>query len=1494
MKYREYFSLTHPQQRIWYMEKINPHQPLHNIGGTVKIQGEVDFDCLEKAINYFIKKNDGIRHRFVESDEKVHQYVEKYHKYQVRYTIFNSQKDLDAWVQQEAAKPFDINEQDLFDFALFKLQDTKEGGYFVKVHHIISDGWSMNLLTEQICNAYTQILKGEKITDQLNSTYMYCLEKEESYLTSKRFMKDKNFWNEKFSKLPIVKRKNEVDCAKANRKTYSLTNNQSDEIKQFATDINVSVYAFFVALYYIYLNKVNGQDDLIIGMPVLNRAGKNEKNIVGMLTSTMPFRHTVDSEMTVLDFIKGINRELVRCYYHQKYPYDVLVKDLELKKKGYGDLFDTCINYYNTKLPTEINGTPIENEEFYNRNQIYSIQLIIREWSRLGGFNLDIDYKDHMYTEKQIEQMYLGISHLLNQMLESPNKKLMELEILPEDMWNKLIYEFNATNREYPKDKTIHQLFEEQVERTPDRVAICLEDKELTYRELNDRSNQLARYILKKNVTKGTVIGISTTHSLETIIGILGILKAGAVYLPIDPQYPSERVNYMLQDSDINILFTNFDISHQWDLSLYAVEVIHINAAHIYMGDTSNIKNRSEPTDLAYIIYTSGSTGNPKGTMIEQKGLVNYISWANQVYVGASENEVFPLYSSLAFDLTVTTLFTPLISGNQIIIYPADANEYVLYRIFKEKKASIIKLTPSHLFLLKDSDFAGCSIKKIIVGGENLTVDLAANIQKKLGRETKIYNEYGPTETVVGCMIHQFDIEKDKGVSVPIGVPAQNMKIYVLDSDLRPVPMGVVGEIYISGEGVARGYFNNQDLTRERFIVNPYSEKEQMYKSGDLARFIEGDKIEYLGRKDDQVKVRGFRIELKEIEINLQKYPSIKEVVVIDQEDYDGNRYLCAYYTENAKVKTSELFRFLKEILPVYMIPSYFIVLKEIPLTFNGKLDREALPKPEVKIEKKTEGEIESDLVGIIREVLNVEKVSIRDNFYHLGGDSIKAIQISSKIREKGIKIKTKDILANPVIEDMILYLEMTSTKEQKSNQQCVGSIETIPSISWFFSQDLNNINHYTQSVLVKVKDDVEVGILESAFSSLVCHHDAFRLNYRMETKELFYNQNNYNKKIKIESLDLSELSKTEQSIRIASIGEILKSSFNIENEILLKVCIFDLGDFGKRLLMTAHHLAVDGISWRIIFEDINQLYKQIENKQKTSLPPKDNSVQDWAIELKRMSKKIPESEKRYWEHVYQYEENSFNDFDLGLDRMEFCEKMIKKLTEEETMQLLQKANEAYRTKGNELMIIALSLVMAKYIKTNDVIIEIEGHGREELNDEIDVSRTIGWFTSLFPIRLQFEDVDISQQIKQLKEQLRSVPSKGLNYGVLKYISKELSSESRKYVRFNYLGDFNATFSNGIFEFAYENSGQDNSNKNEMDCLLDIVAYTVDKKLNLSITYSKNKFKQETISQFFMEYMNQLRDLIQHCCQRKHAEFTPSDFETANLSSEDLENIFNI
>ncbi|MDQ0858860.1 amino acid adenylation domain-containing protein [Bacillus sp. V2I10] len=1489
----EYFSLTHPQKRIWYMEKINPHQPLHNIGGVVTIKGELDFIFLEKAIHCFVKNNDGIRHRFIETNGEVRQYVEKYHKKDVLNVVFNCREDLDAWVQQEAGKPFSIHDCDLFDFAMFKVRDTNDGGYFVKVHHIISDGWSMNLLTEQIFDTYMRLLKGEKITDQYRDSYTLCLKKEQTYLASERFVKNKQFWNEKFNTLPIPIQKRELECAEGNRKTYCFPNRQSNGIKQFAADHNVSVYAFFVGLYYIYLQKLTKQEDLIVGMPVLNRSGKIEKNIVGMLTSTMPFRHYVDVEMTVREFIKDINRELIRCYYHQKYPYDLLVQDLELKKKGYGDLFDTCINYYNTNLPNELDGIPVENEEFYNRNQIYSLQLIIREWSKSGGFNLDIDYKIQKYEEKQIDQMYLYFTHLADQMLQFPDRKLGELELLSEKVRNKLIYEFNATDTDYPKDKTIYQLFEEQVARTPDKVALSLENEELTYRELNEKSNQLARYLLKKNVKKGTIVGISTKHSLETIIGILGVVKAGAAYLPLDPDYPSERINYMLEDSGISMLLTNFDTSNRWNISPHKVEVVQLHSANLYMGKSYNLKALSDPSDLAYIIYTSGSTGTPKGTMIEHQGLVNYTCWAKNVYVGSSQDEVFPFYSSLAFDLTVTSIFTPLISGNRIVIYPADENEHVLYKIFREAKVSIIKLTPSHLSLLQDVESGVSSIKKFIVGGEDLTVSLAKSIQNRFGKDIKIFNEYGPTETVVGCMIHQFDIEKDIGTSVPIGMPAQNTKIYLLDSDLRHVPMGAVGEIYISGDGVTRGYLNKLDLTRDRFIPNPFSSGERMYRSGDLARFIDESKIEFLGRADNQIKVRGFRIELGEIERNLLNHPSIRDAVVVDREDHDGN-YLCAYYIEKKEVTDSELFRFLKKFLPAFMIPSHFIPLKEIPLTINAKVDRDALPKPVIAKRQAAEAAIEEDLVCIIRQVLHVDKVRMRDNFYHLGGDSIKAIQIASRLSEKGLKIKTKDILSNPVIEDMALHLETTGKKWHGSNQPCVGSIQSLPSASWFFSQNLDNIHHYTQSVLLKVKDDINMQMLEFALQILVCHHDSFRLNYMIQTEKLYYNEKHLDHKFELKFFDLSCYSVQDQIDHIAKIGEMLKSSFNIENDILLKACIFDLGNQGKRFLMAAHHLAVDGISWRIIFEDMNRLYSQMENKEIALLPPKDNSVQDWGIELEKLSEKIPDKEKRYWNHVYQSREETFLDFDLGPDRMEFCETLDQKLTAEETAQLFQKANEAYRTKADELMIIALSMVMSDYIKKNEVIIEVEGHGREDLSDEIDVSRTVGWFTSLYPILMKVENTDISQQIKQLKDQLRSIPSKGLSHGVLKYISDELRFDNQKYVRFNYLGDFNASFSNGIFEFAEEYSGRDNCNANVMDCLVDIVAYTVDKKLNISITYSRNKFKRETISEFVRAYTSQLRDLIQHCCKRNHTEFTPSDFETANLSSEELENIFNL
>ncbi|MBW7453338.1 amino acid adenylation domain-containing protein [Paenibacillus sepulcri] len=1483
------------------MENINPGQSMHNIGGTVRIKGTADFALLEEAIRSFVKTNEGIRLRLTESEGDVRQYISDDSSFPIDYFDFsahpNPEAPFTAWVRQEASAHMPIYDNALFYFALLKLGD-RDNGYFVKAHHMVADGWSMNLLTEQICGAYLKLLKGEEATSRTGNSYLSYIEQEQTYLASARLLKNRKFWNDKFSALPEPAGNAGLECGAGNRKTFSLRSGQTERIKQFAADHNISLYTFFVALYLIYLHKLSRRDDLVVGLPLLNRAGKQEKSMVGMFTSTMPFRFRMDAEVPASQLIGDMNRELTQCYYHQRYPFDLLVQDLELNKKGYGPLFHSSVNYYNTRLMNDLNGIPIENEEFYSGEQLYSFQLIIREWSGSGELQLDMDYKLQDYTEERIQQTYNSLLHLADQVVQFPDRKLSGFNLVAEEDWNRRIYEFNATEFDYPKEKTIHRLFAEQAARTPDRIALRLNNQTLTYRGLHEKSNQLARFLLGKGVKRGVIVGLSTKHSMETIIGILGILKAGGAYLPVDPGLPPDRIHYMLQDSGTSILLTNNEMFHSSNLSRFEGEVIQLNSASLYTGEDSDLGDLSGPSDLVYIIYTSGSTGLPKGAMIEHRGLVNYVCWAKRVYADSGETDVFALYSSLTFDLTVTSIFTPLIGGGQIAIYPADDNEYVLYKIVREAVATIVKLTPSHLSLLKDTVSGTGSIRTFIVGGEDLKTSLASSILDRFGSHVTIYNEYGPTETVVGCMIHRFDAGKDQGISVPIGIPAQNMKIYILDPELNPVPDGETGELYISGDGVARGYLNRPELTKERFINNPFVQGKRMYKTGDLARFKDGGRIEYAGRTDSQVKIRGHRIEPGEIEHCMTHHPGVKEAVAMDREDRNGGRYLCVYYTGQEEIPAPGLANFLKEYLPEYMIPAYFVALDAIPLTINGKVDKAALPEPapagnEPAAREAANG-MERLLVDTVGHVLNAEDPSLKDNFYYLGGDSIKAIQIASRLGSGGYRIKVKDILVHPVISDMALYVETIGGGAAGEDSPCVGVIKPLPSTSWLFSQRLPDMNHYTQSVLLQLKGELYPDKLETALNMIIRHHDAFRINYIARTGELSYNDSLLLGQCEIRIVDLSGYPVSEQPAQISGIGEKLKASFDIENGVLIKACIFHLGGQDTRLLMTAHHLAVDGISWRIIFEDMSHVYEQLLHNKIAALPPKTCSVQDWAAQLEQFGRGPARRSLPFWnEQVVGTGTETWSDFDLGADAMECCATVEYRLAEDETKRLLFKANDAYRTKGDELMLIALALVMRDYTKTGDVLVEIERHGREEIADHIDISRTVGWFTSLYPVRLAVPYTGLSSQIKLLKDQLRGIPNNGLCHGVLKYVTGELDGDPGKNVRFNYLGDFNASFTSGIFEYAEEPAGRDCSGRNEMSCLLDIVAYMVNNRLKLSITYSRNKFRPETAERFARSYMDRLREVIDHCSGRDHSEFTPADFETTDLSSDELEHLFN-
>ncbi|MED4580173.1 amino acid adenylation domain-containing protein, partial [Bacillus atrophaeus] len=577
----------------------------------------------------------------------------------------------------------------------------------------------------------------------------------------------------------------------------------------------------------------------------------------------------------------------------------------------------------------------------------------------------------------------------------------------------------------------IHQLFEEQAERTPEQVAIVFEDEKLTYRQLNERANQLARTLRAKGMRADRLAAIVSKHNIELVVGILAVLKAGGAYVPIDPDYPEHRIQYILDDSKAEIILTQHHLQQRL---AHAGTIVLLDEESSYHEEHSNMERISSVKDLAYVIYTSGSTGKPKGVLIEHQGLTNYIWWADRVYV-KGEKTNFPLYSSIAFDLTVTSIFTPLISGNAIIVFGGEDRATLLSSVVQDSRVDIIKLTPAHLQLLNEMNIPHeCTIRKMIVGGDNLSTRLARDISEQFQDQIEIFNEYGPTETVVGCMIYSYDPQKDRRESVPIGTAAANMNIYVLNADMKPVPIGVPGEMYISGTGIARGYLNRPDLTAEKFVEHPFTAGEKMYKTGDVARWLPDGHMEYLGRIDHQVKIRGYRIEIGEIEAALLQVESVKEAVVFALGE-EGSKQLCAYLVGDKSLNTLQLKQQLLHKLPAYMIPAYFIRVEEMPLTDNGKIDRKALPAPDGNMPTGTEYVapgtlIEKQLSEIWKDVLAHSDLGIKDNFFDVGGHSLKVLQLIHQINAVlGIKMHYHVVYDCPTIETMARVIQAEASE---------------------------------------------------------------------------------------------------------------------------------------------------------------------------------------------------------------------------------------------------------------------------------------------------------------------------------------------------------------------------------------------------------------------------------------------------------------------------------
>ncbi|MBD1372685.1 amino acid adenylation domain-containing protein [Hazenella sp. IB182357] len=1483
------FPLTHPQKRIWYIEQLMPGTALHHICGIAELKGKIDIQVFEETIIRFIEKHEAFRIHFFEENQEAYQTISDFALTKIDLKDFsledNPQLSCDKWMKQEIEKPFHLINHDLFYMAIYKISDSRIG-LFIKIHHLIFDGWSIHILAKQLCEMYEQRMASESVESPFICSYREFIDKEQQYLNSERFLKDENFWKSKFESLPELIFNESSDEISGKRKSFFIDEKLSIEMKRWTERHQCSLNEWFIMLLQIYIRKMLGKQDIVIGTPVYNRSGKREKQTIGMFTSTVPLRCEMDEHVSVKEYVKQVKKEIRKSYKHQKYPYDLLVKEMQLKKHGYNHLFQCCVNYYNFKPSNQL----LDAEEVYNGYQLYPLQLVIKDWSDQSSLQLDFDFKTSVFTDLQIEQMYAKILQLADQILNNTNITIENLQLITETETQRLIYDFNHNETHYPKDKTIVQLFENQVEATPDRTAVTCENEVLTYGQLNKKANQLARSLQRDGIGRGQVVGVYASHSTELIVSILATLKTGAAYLPIDVCATPTRIEEILVDSEASCILTDRDIPQ--DLGFTGM-IVGIKDQQLYLQDASNLNTIIHPDDLVYMIYTSGSTGKPKGVMIEHCSLVNYAYWSQKTYVNHMD-EIFALYSSLAFDLTVTSIFTPLIGGNQIRVYQENDENFVLYDILADNKVTIIKLTPAHLSLLQDKSFPHSSVKRLIVGGEALKASLAQKIHQNFAQEIEIFNEYGPTETTVGCMVHLFDQTVSNQISVPIGTPADNVQIYILDEKLKPVPLGCIGELYISGDGVAKGYWNRPDLTRKYFIDNPFISGRKMYKTGDLARFLDGEMIEYVGRKDSQIKLRGYRIELGEIEYQLLQLPNIKEAVVVDCE-MNSHRHLCAYIVKESSTNQMTAFKLKQELsksLPVYMVPAHFIFMDNIPLTSNGKVNRSQLPLEFTSEENMTEDqvltEIEKKVIAILQEILKVNSISIMDDFYKLGGDSIKAIQLASKLKSMGLNIRVKDILTYSVIKEIVACIEEDQDDRTINQEMIEGQIALSPIVSWFFSQEFKQSHHWNQSVLLNLSDEFEIDRFERIMNDLIKHHDSLRINLNEKTGMLFYNSHHVSQKFDVKRVDLSSISYERQQMELERLGFELKSTMNLENDLLLRACYFDLGKQGKRLLITAHHLIIDAVSWRILLQDMIKLLE--DRNLSGTLPKKTHSYQYWVNQVETYASRLTDQDAVYWKSMKASKTWLPSDSVLN-DQSQSIQQHSERLHSEETQALLTKANEAFKTEPVDLLIAALAITVKEFTNQNRVCIEMEGHGREEFENGLDLSRSVGWFTSMFPMQIEIGEEMISTKIKSVKEQMRKVPNKGFDYLILKYLSRDLLDDNGSMIRFNYLGDFDATVYPKLFTLSDESSGADIGSLNHLTAAMDITAMVINHELRLSISFNHNVFSPNTIQSFMEKWLYHLRTIIDYCSNQDHIEFTPSDFETLNLSQDELDSL---
>jgi amino acid adenylation domain-containing protein/non-ribosomal peptide synthase protein (TIGR01720 family) len=1202
------------------------------------------------------------------------------------------------------------------------------------------------------------------------------------------------------------------------------------------------------------------------------------EEMVGLFINTLPLRIKVDPQETPESYLKSLQEKTQHLNDYVCTPLSEIQSWVSSSQR----LFDVLFVFENypwqeqEKNDGELKVTNIQGIE----KTEYPLTIIAVPGKAL---HLIFNYQTEHFDKELIKRLGLHIKKTLYEIVTNPQRSLDQITILTPQEEATLLTEWNDTRKDYPKDKTVHELFETQVNSTPDSVAIVYEEQSLTYQQLNERVNQLAHYLRNRGVKPDTLVAIAVERSLEMVIGILGILKAGGAYVPLDPSYPKDRLQFMLKDIQTPLLLTQGNLKCQFNSYNGSIIILDDDWETIAKEPSFNPSVNTSSRHLAYVIYTSGSTGKPKGVMIDHAGLINRLTWMKDRYRIKNKDRVLQK-TPFVFDVSVWELFLPLLVGATEIIAPPHVHKdpTLLLQLIKDGYVSVCHFVPSMLigFLEMSPVLGQTSLRMVVTSGEALPSKVVKDYYMKY--RAPLHNLYGPTEASID--VTAFYCSSDLiPENIPIGTPIYNTHIYILDKYLNPVPVGIQGEIYIGGVGLARGYLNKPGLTAERFVPNPFGTGERLYRTGDLGRYIPDGNIEFLGRIDHQVKIRGYRIELGEIERTIENSGMVQQVVVLCREDVPGHKRLVAYVVPKKK-EGGEFVRSLQKVcldcLPEYMHPSQWVVLDAFPLTSNGKLDRKALPMPEGREGmggyQAPEGLMEERLAQLWSQLLGIEKIGRLDNFFQIGGDSIISIQLVSRARQQGMFFTVRQVFETPTLAALALHTKETEKNNLVSQGLVQGRVSLTPIQKWFFDQNPANPHHYNQAMWIKSESPVDLDKLHTALKIVYHHHDGFRLRYKKSAEGWMQE---YTEKDTPFTLEVLENVPKEN---LKDICTKLQSSLNLEEGPLSRVVWVAET---QELLWVIHHLIVDGVSWRILLEDLNLAYAGKE------LGSKSHSYLSWSQSLHNYTPKNQEIE--YYQAQMQYIPRLPSDYAYpGRASLQNTRTISTGLSEEITQQFLQRAHQSYGTRHDDLLLLALVYAIGDCFGKYQVCVDLEGHGREDLGESLDLTRTLGWFTGIHPVVLSLpEPTNIGQSIKHIKEYLRSVPKKGVSYGILSQIHK-ICTPVQGDLLFNYLGQWGNTPRNEeIFSFRAGDTGVNISENNSLSHSLIINSEINQGKLLFYWYYSTHHYRAETIENLSQSFKERLEALIEYCSEEKNYGYSPSDFPHIKLQGKQLDKL---